>query len=156
MGRNGFCLSCFLLLIWPVIGMRSGVPTGAESELLALHAADRRAHFAHDVDGLLAHVAEEIVDVRDGNVRRVTREQLRARFQQYFSTAEFTAWDDVAPPIVQVSPDGRMAWMIVKVRIAYSARDTEKTDETMAWMSAYEKRNGIWVLTAVTTTSQKL
>jgi len=143
-----------------LIGLRSSLgsdaPSVAKSELLALHASDRRAHFGHDVEGLLAHVAEEIVDVRDGNVRQIKREDLRARFQQYFSKAQFSAWDDVVPPIVQVSADGRMAWMIVKVRVAYSAKDTEKTDETMAWMSAYEKRNGTWMLIAVTTTSQKL
>jgi hypothetical protein len=70
---------------------RSGSLSGAEAELLALHAADRQAHFSHDVDGLLAHVSEEILDVRDGDVRRMTREELQSRFREYFSKARFTA-----------------------------------------------------------------
>lgn len=128
----------------------------AESELLAVHAADRRAHFERDVDGLLAHVGDEIVDVREGNVRRMTRDELRSRFRDYFAKARFSAWDDLAAPVVHVSPDGRLGWMIVQVHVVYTqARKNgtaNATDETLAWMSAYEKRNGTWMLTAVTTT----
>jgi ketosteroid isomerase-like protein len=125
----------------------------AESELLAVHAADRRAHFERDVDGLLAHVGDEIVDVREGNVRRMTRDELRSRFRDYFAKARFSAWDDLAAPVVHVSPDGRLGWMIVQVQVSYTEHGKARaTDETLAWMSAYEKRNGTWMLTAVTTT----
>jgi hypothetical protein len=51
-----------------------------------------------------------------------------------------------------------MGWMIVHVHIAYTQVDREgkkaQTDSTMAWMSAYEKRNDVWIMTAVTSTSQ--
>jgi hypothetical protein len=127
-----------------------------ETELLALHQADRRAHFDHNSNALLAHCADSLLDVRVGTINRRTCEDVRAKFADYFRHANFSAWDDVEPPIVRVSSDGRMGWMIVRVRIAYTDTDSPGRKAvhytTMAWMSAYEKRNGTWVMTAVTST----
>ena len=124
--------------------------------MLLLHREERRAHFEHDVNFLLAHVAPHLLDVRDGQVNRMSREDVRAKFVEYFQSAQFTAWDDAEPPIVRVSADGNMGWMIVRVRIAYSKTDAsgKKTNENTvgAWMSAYEKQNGTWMMTAVTST----
>jgi len=135
-------------------------PTGgvdsAKAELLALHQADRRAHFAHDVDALVSGLPPEFIYVRDGKIQRQTKEAIRKRFTEYFQGAEFTAWDDLEPPIVRVSPDGRMGWMIVRVKIAYSKTDAagkKSAEETVcAWMSAYEKIEGKWVHVANTST----
>jgi hypothetical protein len=128
----------------------------AEAELLALHQADRRAHFAHDVDAVLAHTAPQLLDVRDGKTTMLTRDAVRTKFAGYFRHADFSAWDDVEPPVIRVSSDGRMGWMIVRVHIVYVDRDTAGKpawhDETAAWMSAYEKRKGNWLMTAVTST----
>jgi len=135
----------------------------AEGELLALHQADRRAHFEHDIDGLLRNLGGELLDVRDGKINHLSREDVRKKFVEYFQSAQFTAWDDLEPPIVRVSDDGSMGWMIVRVRITYTEKEssTEKDssgkkavhDDTMAWMSVYEKREGHWTMTAVTSTT---
>jgi hypothetical protein len=128
----------------------------SESELLSLHMAERRAHFEHDVQTLLAHVAPVLLDVRDGRVNRVSREEVRQRFVEYFKNAQFSAWDDVEPPVVHVSSDSKMGWMIVRVRIAYIETDASgrktNNDSVAAWMSAYEKQDGQWIMTAVTST----
>jgi hypothetical protein len=46
--------------------------------------------------------------------------------------------------------------MIVRVRIAYTETDAsgKKTNQNTvgAWMSAYDKQNGTWLMTAVTST----
>src|SRR6202035_751726 len=121
----------------------------AKAELLALHQADRRAHFHHDVNALLATVPAEFIYVRDGKIQRQTKEDLRKRFSEYFQGAEFSAWDDLEPPIIHASPDGQMGWMVVRVKIAYSKTDAagKKTPEqsVIAWMSVYEKHEGNWV-----------
>jgi hypothetical protein len=128
----------------------------AEADLLALHKEERQAHFDHDVKFLLAHVAPQLLDVRDGRVNRMSRDDVRHKFVEYFKNARFSAWDDVEPPIVGVSADGTMGWMIVRVRIAYTESDTSRktTNENTvgAWMSSYEKQNGTWTMTAVTST----
>ena len=147
-------ISCVLLTALAAIGQSRD-----EAELLAIHQADRRAHFNHDVDALLVHTPTKVLDVRDGKVGVLSREDVRARFVEYFRRANFTAWDDVQPPIVHVSSDGRTGWMIVRVHIAYTETDdsgkTNTHDETMAWMSAYEKQHGKWMMTAVTSTSDQ-
>jgi hypothetical protein len=127
-----------------------------EVELLDLHKEERRAHFEHDVKFLLAHIGTELLDIRDGQVNRMSREDVRAKFVEYFKNADFSAWDDLEPPRVRVSADGKTGWIIVRVRIAYTASDqsgkTTNQSTVGAWMSAYEKQNGTWVMTAVTST----
>jgi hypothetical protein len=121
----------------------------AKAELLALHQADRRAHFHHDVDALIAAVPAEFLYLRDGKVQTQTKEDLRKRFTQYFQGAEFSAWDDLEPPIIHASPDGQMGWMVVRVKVAYSKTDAagKKVQEqsVIAWMSVYEKQEGKWI-----------
>lgn len=122
----------------------------AKVELLAIHEADRRAHFHRDVDALVATLPPDFrfVSVRDGKVLAQSPDDLRKRFEGYFQGAEFSAWDDLESPIIHVSPDGQMGWMVVRVKIAYSKTDTagQKTQEqsVIAWMSAYEKHEGKW------------
>lgn len=149
-------LGVALLTSLNIAAQQSQAQKQAEAELLSLHEEERRAHFDHDVQALLAHVAPEVVDVRDGRVNYMSREDVRARFLAYFKRAEFSAWDDIDPPIVRVSSDGKMGWMIVCVRIAYTETDASgkktKQHSVGAWMSAYEKLHGNWIMTAVTST----
>jgi hypothetical protein len=151
-------LAAFLLASAAIAMAQSDARQKAEAELLQVHRDDRRAHLQHNVNALLAHAGPQVIDVRDGTIRVLSLEEVRARFTSYFSGIEFSAWDDVEPPIVHASDDGRMGWMIVRVHIAYTQTDRAGkktlTDSTMAWMAAYEKRNGVWIMTAVTSTSQ--
>ena len=97
----------------------------------------------------MAGLPSEFIYVRDGKIQTQTKEDLRKRFTEYFQGAEFSAWDDLEPPIIHVSPDGQMGWMVVRVKIAYSKTDAagKKTQEqsVIAWMSVYEKREGKWL-----------
>ena len=90
----------------------------------------------------------------------MSRENVRRQFTEYFRGAEFSAWDDLEPPVIRISPDGKMGWMIVRVPIAYTKKDAadamSKEDTVMAWVSAYEKREGKWLLVANDTTSKTL
>jgi hypothetical protein len=146
----------FALGIAVLLGLACAAPAlpfadieSAKAELLALHQADRRAHFAHDVDTLVSTLPADFIYVRDGKIQTQTKDASRKRFTEYFQGAEFTAWDDLEPPTVHVSLDGRMGWMIVRVKIAYTKTDaagTKTSEETVcAWMSAYEKSKGKWV-----------
>src|SRR5271154_182590 len=89
-----------------------------EAELLAMHQADRRAHFARGVDALLATLPPTFIMARDGKIERFTQAEMRQRFREYFQGATFVAWDDLESPIVHISPDGNMGWMAVRLTIA--------------------------------------
>ena len=149
-------LGMALLTSLNIAAQQSQTQREAETEFLSLHKEERRAHFDHDVQALLAHVAPELLNVRAGRVNRMSREDVRARFLEYFKRAQFSAWDDIDSPIVRVSSDGKMGWIIVRVRIAYTETDTSgkktRQDSVGAWMSPYEKLDGNWMMTAVTST----
>jgi hypothetical protein len=130
----------------------------AKAELLAVHQAARRAHFDRDVDSIVAGMGTEFTTAHEGTIRVMSREDVRKQFTEYFRGAEFSAWDDLEPPIIRVSPDGKMGWMIIRVRIAYTKTEasgaTSKENTVMAWMSAYEKQDGKWLLVANATTAK--
>jgi hypothetical protein len=121
----------FLAIIFCATDAPSSIPEEkpAEAELLALHQCDRRAHFTHDVEALLATLPPEFVSLRDGNIRRQSQDELRKRFTEYFRVAEFTAWDDLEPPIAHVSPDSQMGWMIVRVKRGQMAARRERNND---------------------------
>jgi len=112
--------------------------------LLELHASVRRAHFETDAARLVANDAEEWVNIRDGTITRCRREDVADFFRTYFEGATYHEWDDVEPPIVRVSDDGTLAWMIVHVRVRRTKGDRELRFD-YAGIETYEKRGGRWV-----------
>lgn len=119
-----------------------------KAELLALHRQDRQAHFNRDAAAVAASLAPEMISVRAGEVWTATRDENRRRFERYFHHAEFAEWDDLMPPIIHFSPDGQMAWMVVRMKVKYDWSDStgKKSPEEYlsAWLSVYEKHAGKW------------
>ena len=122
------------------------------AELLRLHKSDREAHFRTDVELLQDSAPEEFITVSDGKIYRVTKSDERKHFADYFKGAKYYEWDDVEEPIVRISKDGSMAWMITRIRV----RRTQKNDAgmereqkfTYAGIMTYEKRGGKWMRVA--------
>lgn len=121
------------------------------AELLAMHAAVRRAHFETDPAGVIANDADEWIHVRNAEVAVRRREDELKRFTEYFAGATYYEWDDVDPPIVRVADDASIAWMIVHVRVR-RAQDGELLDFEYAGIETYEKRDNRWVRTTETGT----
>ena len=117
--------------------------------LIRRHIQDRRAHFDKDIDTLLAGMADEQINIRDGRVSRRSQAEAEDGFTAYFNqVAEFIHWDDLQPPIIQISQDGAMAWMVNQVRLHYRSINDEETDLICTWLMVYEKQNGGWVAVA--------
>jgi hypothetical protein len=123
----------------------------AESELLDLHKAVLEAHLKSDVDALLAPESEDYVVVSRGEVSRPTKPERAERLGPYLRSTKFEIYADMVPPVVKVSPDGRLGWAIVQVR----ARGVQtRPDGSQAplefqsgWIELYEKRGGRWYRT---------
>ncbi len=124
----------------------------AKQELLALHATHRAAHFATDPAALLAAQAEPFITVANGAIHEVTREASLQRFTDYFAGATYHEWDDLQPPIVHVSQDATMAWMITRIQVRRTQTDADGNAQQQAFIYAgimtYERRDGSWVQTA--------
>ena len=120
-----------------------------KAELLKVHQTDREAHFKTDVEMILLHSADEFISVSSGRVERSTRRALREFFEGYFKNAKYYEWDDLEPPVVRISNDASMAWMIVRTKVSRTQKDDAGAERRRQFVYAgimtYEKQNGKWV-----------
>jgi hypothetical protein len=131
-----------------------------KAELLRLHKTEREAHFKTDVELLLSHQAEDFVSVNNGKIRTEKKQQSREFFQKYFENAKYFEWDDMEPPIIRISKDASMAWVIVRVKVRRTQKDAAGTeDETKfiyAGIMTYEKQNNKWMAISNVSTFEEL
>jgi hypothetical protein len=125
--------------------------------LLRLHEEQRTAHVQRQAELLTGSFADTFYSIGRGRVTTPSRAASTARFQAYFEQAAFRAWDDLAPPVIRISPDGRMAYVIVQKRVGLQPIDSTTVpdpDTIYAWLSTYEKIDGQWRLTALASTDR--
>jgi hypothetical protein len=154
-------LSSFLILSSAVLVFAATNDLEKEkAELLRLHKTEREAHFKKDVDLLLAHQAEDFVSVNNGKIRTEKKQESKEFFQKYFENAKYFEWDDMEPPIVRISKDATMAWVIVRVKVRRTQKDIAgKESETKfiyAGIMTYEKQNNKWITIANVSTFEAL
>ena len=123
-----------------------------KAELLRLHKAAREAHFKTDAELLLENSPEEMISVSRGKINRSGKAAGLKVFTEYFRGAKYYEWDDVEEPIIRVSKDGSMAWMITRIRVRRVQRDAAGAEQeerfVYAGIMTYEKRDGRWVRVA--------
>ncbi len=122
------------------------------AELLRLHKSDREAHFKTDVELLQRSAPEEFITVNGGKIYRVTKSDERKHFTDYLKDAKYYEWDDVEEPIIRISKDGSMAWMITRIRVRRTQKNDTGTEREQKFIYAgimtYEKRDGKWIRVA--------
>lgn len=87
------------------------------AELLRMHALAQTAHLDKRPDLMVASFADSFLNISRGAVTVRTPAESRARFQAYFDRSTFLEWADLAPPVIRISPDGQMAYVIVQKRV---------------------------------------
>ena len=126
----------------------SAAPALSDADLLrALHEKTMRAHRESRVEMLLEDQAADMVIVNRGAVTRPSLEERRTSFGSYLGRTTFSEYRDLMEPMVTVSSDGTLGWVIVQV----GAKGVQKgegapkaIDFVSAWVELYEKRNGRW------------
>lgn len=101
--------------------------------------------------------ADYFTDVSRGKIQKPSRETSLARFQFYFNNSIFLEWDDISWPVIKVSDDATMAYVLVHKRVRRLAKDgsgkeSELTD-IFAWIATFRKIKGEWKLTAIASTN---
>lgn len=126
------------------------------AELLRIHDLHRQAHVERRADLLVSTFADTFRSISGGTVDAPTRADSRERFQAYFDRSTFLAWDDLAAPIIRISPDGRMAYVIVQKEVRVTTPDgsgaVSEAHTEYAWLEVYEKDDGVWRLHAIAST----
>lgn len=96
-----------------------------------------------DAEALVSVQGEPFVLVSRGDVNTISKDDLRSFFVPYLARTTFTAYRDVVDPIVRVSPDAQLGWVIAKVEVT-GTQDGKPLNFVSAWIELYEKRNGRW------------
>jgi hypothetical protein len=120
-----------------------------EQQLLALHQRAIDGHLQNDVEILLRDEEEDYVIGSRGGVFHPTKEERRQQLGPYIKATRFEVYKDEIPPIVKVSVDGTLGWVICQmlVRGEPDAGDGETAEGAFnsAWIELSEKRNGRWI-----------
>lgn len=125
--------------------------TSSSNQLLTLHQTALEAHLKSDVELLLKDEADDYVLANRGTIAHPTKEERRQRLGSYLKATNFREYRDEVPPIVNLSQDETLGWVIVQV---YAQGEQTTSDGQVkpiqfvsAWIELYEKRDGRWLRT---------
>ena len=126
--------------------------TDARAELLSLHETTRQAHLRSDAAPIAATIGDQLLLAENGALRRQSNAEVAQFFTGYFKRVRYQEWRDVSPPVVTISPDGRMAWMAVELEARYTRADKpaegQKTFKS-SWIATYELDDCKWRMTGI-------
>src|SRR3954466_3940565 len=157
-------MKAFALLLFIACAASASADPSADlekekAELLRIHKSDREAHFMTDVDRLLENSPEVFISVGRGEINRSSKEDAHKMFTGYFKDAKYYEWDDLEEPIVRVSNDASMAWMITRYKVRRVQKQADGTEKEQKFVYAgimtYEKRNGRWIRVANVSTFEQ-
>ena len=127
--------------------------------LLAVYEAGKRAHVNTNADQLLANTGEIFISVSNGKISRDTREDIEKFFKNYFENATYHEYDDLETPIVRVSSDVTLGWIITRLHARRTQVDESGTSNEREFVYAgimlYEKKDGKWIRIGNASTLQK-
>ena len=140
----------------PLVLILAAAPLSAQDssvdarELLRLHEELLEAHRTGDVDRWMDIEADAYVSVNGGRITRPTPEDRWEGRSRYLASTSFDAYRDLREPVVRVSEDGSLGWLIAEVevrgRTESPSGETAPVHDIWAWVELYEKVDGAWRL----------
>lgn len=128
------------------------------TEIGQLHEDFIQAHLDKDASFLARSLSPDYLAVSDGTVQHRTREEMEALLTTYLSETEFSHYRDTSDPIIGLSDDGSMAWVIAQVRVAgaqgETADDRREFDTQWAWLSIFRRSGQEWIRVTDVSTSR--
>ncbi len=123
-----------------------------EQKLRRLHRITMEAHLDGDHNAMTKTIVEPYTTVNRGEISKIDREAFAGRFDWIFSTRRYLEYDDLVQPIVKVSADGSLGWVIVQVGaegVLHATGDSPERPFTFisGWIELYEKQAGEWRMT---------
>jgi hypothetical protein len=128
------------------------------AELMRIHELNREAHLGKDAARIAALISDDFLNISHGKIEHQTAEDMIAQLQPYLDRSTFLAWDDIEEPVIRISQDGTMAYVVILKDVHLTQQDengeTIEGRTIFAWTETYEKRDGEWRLTTVTSTDR--
>lgn len=153
----GFISSVCFVLILSSCGNEYN-ENSAYAELQSLQKQQQEAHLTGNAALLVSVFAEDFMNIDSGMINTPTKKQASARFQSYFDRVEFITWDNIEEPVIKISKDGSMAYVIVQkfvhLKIPQSDGSEVESKTNFAWMEVWEKIEGTWKMKAISSTDK--
>lgn len=126
------------------------LPASREDDRRALreiHEKVVKAHVETNVGAILENQGETFVTASDGAISTMTKADIGEFFTRYFRGATYHEYATLEEPVVRVSDDGTMAWVMSRSRVRRTQTiDGETKDRSFVYAGVmmYEKRDGVW------------
>ncbi len=119
-----------------------------KARLLRLHKQALQAHFEKNASAFLAAYAPEWYDLRDTGIRLRKKEEAFPSIERYFKRTHFSDISEIGTPIIHISMDASMAWVIGEMRVEATQEVSDEKERDFSfhctWVSIYEKHEGEW------------
>lgn len=135
-----------LLATFLLAGCSTASLQSDRAQLLELHEKALRAHREQNVALLLGDETDDYVVVSRGEVHTPPKRAREESLGPYLRSTRFASYEDTREPMVKISADGTLAWVIARIH-AHGTQEGQALEFTSAWIELYEKRNGRWVRT---------
>ena len=117
--------------------------------LLELHQNIIQCHLDGDVDAWLSIESDDFVAANRGDILHPSKQDRANQREPYLAHTTFKTYRDVQPPIVNISEDGTLGWLIAQVEVSGTQQiESEKSVDfsvVWAWIELYEKQNDQWL-----------
>lgn len=143
------------MLVPPVVLVGCTGPDAASRQadvaaLQAVHETVLQAHRDGDVEGWLAVEADSYVVANRGRITFPTMEERRAAREPYLASTRFSRYEDVREPLVTISEDGSLGWLIAEVAVTGKQTLPDGSEEAVesvyTWIELYRRNDGEWRL----------
>jgi len=113
-----------------------------------MHAEVLRAHRENALEPWLALEADPYVVANRGEITLPSAEERRAARAPYLARTSFSVYRDLREPLVEISRDGTLAWLICQVEGRGEQRDESGASKPIefvyAWIELYRREQGRW------------
>ncbi len=111
---------------------------------LALHQKAIATHKNIDLEKWLEGFKNGYISGSRGEASYLTSEQTKSRFRPYINATTFEYYRDMVDPVVKISDDGSLGWVIVQVE-AKGISSGESYEFQLVWIKLHERRDAVWV-----------
>ena len=145
----------FILL---ALAAAAGQAADDAQALRRAHETVLAAHRTGDIDAWLNVEADTIVTGNRGELESSGLER-RAGRAAFLKSTTFSSYRDLREPIVRVSDDGTLGWVIAEIELKGSRALPDGTaqgfDEVWVWVELYEKQDGRWRMVGNVSTGRR-
>ena len=152
-----FAFFCVWILVSPAFGQNASSDIQA---LLSMHEIVLQAHLNNDVSAWMAIETDSTMSVNEGDISHLGWSERRNTREAYLGRTTFEQYQDLSSPVVRVSEDGTLGWVIAEVEVVgWTARadgTIEDIANVSAWIELYQKFPDGWKMIGNVSSSRSL